>query len=508
MPPSLSPAALQTIDALAVEGVNALPQRGLEVGGLLWGSEPSGVHVEAAEAVAIEHRFGPSFQLSDADVASFQQAIEAGKRSGRQVLGHFRSHTKGPLGVTETDRRLAELTGLARPWMLLIAASRTGPFPAKLFRLSGGDWVELAALTLPAAMGEVRTGPEPAAGVPEPRRRWLRPVLAGGLLLCAGIVAVSVWRHVPAARSPAALPPATLPPAAGGIGLTFRRTGRQLTLSWDTSIPALQAGDLGLLTIRDGNVQRKIELTAEQLRGGRLEYAFEGATVEAGLQLYRGREHLSGETAIFIAGTPPVPEVAASTPVPNPTPTKERRREAKARAKPPARSVPLRAKKAIPTKPPVRETRAAAATPQRSIQPLPAASPPPVAASPAPVVAEPPHLALSLPAAPAPIAGLPGPAIAPPPITYVAAVPIRRINPTVPAGLRHLIQDPVSIEVRVTIDAEGKVVDAKPVNASGSSQKLLSPGVVQAARLWRFEPARKNGQRVGSETTLRFAFER
>ena len=64
------------------------------------------------------------------------------------------------------------------------------------------------------------------------------------------------------------------------------------------------------------------------------------------------------------------------------------------------------------------------------------------------------------------------------------------------------------MEVKVEIDAEGKVVNVTPVEPLSATQKLLAPQAAQAARLWRFEPARRNGEPVGSESRVKFDFER
>jgi hypothetical protein len=102
------------------------------------------------------------------------------------------------------------------------------------------------------------------------------------------------------------------------------------------------------------------------------------------------------------------------------------------------------------------------------------------------------------------------PAVTPtaPPVSYVAAVPIRKIQPAVPPNLHSIIPTALSIEVRVEIDKEGRVVSAAPVDVVTPAQKLLAPEAAQAARLWRFEPARRNQEPVPSEATLKFDFER
>jgi hypothetical protein len=59
----------------------------------------------------------------------------------------------------------------------------------------------------------------------------------------------------------------------------------------------------------------------------------------------------------------------------------------------------------------------------------------------------------------------------------------------------------------VNIDASGKVVSAKAVDAVTPEQKLLAAPAVQSALLWRFEPARRNGEAVPSDSVLRFQFD-
>jgi hypothetical protein len=77
----------------------------------------------------------------------------------------------------------------------------------------------------------------------------------------------------------------------------------------------------------------------------------------------------------------------------------------------------------------------------------------------------------------------PPPDVAPQPISYVAPIPVRKVSPAVPMNLRSLVQNDILIEVKVSIDAEGKVMSATLGNTSGSAQRLLSPSAVQAAML-------------------------
>jgi hypothetical protein len=95
-----------------------------------------------------------------------------------------------------------------------------------------------------------------------------------------------------------------------------------------------------------------------------------------------------------------------------------------------------------------------------------------------------------------------------PTVSFIAAVPVHKASPAVPSNLRSVVENSVSVDVKIVIDATGKVVSAVPAEANMPAQKILAPQAVQAALLWRFQPARKNGQPVSSESMLKFAFER
>ena len=64
----------------------------------------------------------------------------------------------------------------------------------------------------------------------------------------------------------------------------------------------------------------------------------------------------------------------------------------------------------------------------------------------------------------------------------------------------------VSIRVAVQIDREGRVKDARPLNDKDATERLLAKNAVQAARRWRFNPARRDGIPIASETVLVFQF--
>jgi len=62
----------------------------------------------------------------------------------------------------------------------------------------------------------------------------------------------------------------------------------------------------------------------------------------------------------------------------------------------------------------------------------------------------------------------------------------------------------VVVEVKVFIDASGKVTKTEPLT---HANPVLITASRSAATLWTFQPARRDGQNVASEMVLRFKFD-
>jgi protein TonB len=112
----------------------------------------------------------------------------------------------------------------------------------------------------------------------------------------------------------------------------------------------------------------------------------------------------------------------------------------------------------------------------------------------------------------APVAA--APPIAPPPAPGATAritqpKAIYKAPPVIAAGIRPRIKGTIPIDVRVQIDARGHVVSATTVTKPHAGlNEYLAARAVQAARLWRFEPARENGKAVAATQILHFVFEK
>ena len=85
---------------------------------------------------------------------------------------------------------------------------------------------------------------------------------------------------------------------------------------------------------------------------------------------------------------------------------------------------------------------------------------------------------------------------------------IHRAPPVIAAGVRPRLTSPIAVDVRVEIDAHGRVTSAVPVvKPRKGLDAYLAGSAVKAARLWRFEPARENGKPVAGAQTLHFVFQ-
>ena len=99
------------------------------------------------------------------------------------------------------------------------------------------------------------------------------------------------------------------------------------------------------------------------------------------------------------------------------------------------------------------------------------------------------------------------PSSAPAPARSVQPKPIYRAPPVVAAGIRPRIKGTIPIDVKVRIDQRGRVVSATTITKLRDGlEKYLATRAVQAARQWKFQPARENGNAVSGSQTIHFVF--
>ncbi|SRR5579883_256093 len=339
------PDLLDEIRRQAVSALLSLPHGGAEIGGVLFGSREDGrVRLQAHRLIECQYAFGPSFVLSDSDLAGLARLLEGARRdpalAGLAVVGWYHTHTRSGVFLSEQDVEIYnrffpeawQVALVVRPYT--IEPTRAGFF----FREADGRlraekcYRELTlrprrrrtaprpAAPLPEAPPEPAPAPAPAAEVEtaeapaelpsapvlldepgQPRRlRWLWAVL--GLGLVAGGAGILVGTR-PLARSAASGPP-RLPPA---LHLAATEEAGQLRIRWDREAPPLASAKSGALEIADGETRTTIPMDASGLRNGTFAYARQSAQVRVRLLLQEPDGHWVEESTGFAAPLPPRP---------------------------------------------------------------------------------------------------------------------------------------------------------------------------------------------------------
>jgi hypothetical protein len=335
---------LAEVERLVMHGFKAVPKRGLEVGGLLFGRTESGngltsVRVTRVAAIACEYRFGPSLLLSDSDYSRLREQLRpAGDEE--ELVGFFRSHTRSPFQATSNDAEFLRLYVPVSGVFLLIKPVEVGESLAKAIRLFDGElgpdsgeefafgWryrkpvEDLPAPKLVPKSPPVRVAepqpppPEPVAFVPapplmtKPRRRFRGA--AAAIAALGAIGAVSYWagrissQSVPpaAARPQSASSPAALPPR---LGLAVERIRDQVRITWNAAHPDVAQAELAFLRIRDSGIETEMPLSAADRRRGNAMYAPKSSDLNIEFQVVSGGLRTS-EYARLVMATPPSAE--------------------------------------------------------------------------------------------------------------------------------------------------------------------------------------------------------
>jgi len=130
-------AVMDHIRALVVEGLHRLSRGGIEVGGLLLGTRSDRrLRIESQRPIECEHARGPSFALSENDLAALERLLSARQDApdGLQVLGWYHSHTRGGIYLSEEDLAFHNRF-FPHPWQvaLVLHPEKFGPVMAGFF---------------------------------------------------------------------------------------------------------------------------------------------------------------------------------------------------------------------------------------------------------------------------------------------------------------------------------------------------------------------------------------
>lgn len=317
-------AVLQELRARAVEGSQAMPFGGLEIGAVLFGARAaSHLQIKSTRLITCEHAKGPGFVLSQRDQEGLAEILHGAVRdpalSGLTVLGWIRSTRRQTLHLTPEDVAIHDAF-FHEPWHVALVMkprvfgpSRVGVFvrdlrgmlaaetPAQEFEV-GAPASVLSPRTERRAFGEGRerraevrassigapplpVGVEPSAPEPVPvpqfllqpssRREFPRWALVVLLVVALGAAAAGGYSLYVRGQQPEVAP----------VPLRIVEESGQLQISWSPHAPAVQQATGGQLRIVDGGAKRDIPLDRAALFGGSATYAGPGANVTASLRI-------------------------------------------------------------------------------------------------------------------------------------------------------------------------------------------------------------------------------
>jgi hypothetical protein len=340
-----SPRVLHTVCLEATLGLRKLAKGGLEVGGVLFGARTEGlIRVLAVRPLGCEHRFGPSFVLSDTDEARLQELLTNYKTDGElaslEILGCYFSHSRHGAALTDRDLELCDryFSGTDQIAVTLIPSATGGIQGTLLARDAQGTFVschEFEYSVLNKAPSEAIRTPQPAT-----HRKPLSLVMAAALSRQEGIQterlppdpSVDAVQHAAESepRQPVAKVSTTHPPETQHgalkarsrllvgllvlvacwpnrsvpvtqIPLRLTDSGHKLVIHWDAEQPAVREAALGMLDIRDGDQEpQHVSIGPELLRRGWTEYERKSELVRISFSLV-GRGVTVSESTIYFA---------------------------------------------------------------------------------------------------------------------------------------------------------------------------------------------------------------
>ncbi len=325
----LSASTVRDLRAKAIQAFLSLPRRGVETGGLLFGSQQDGqLFIQGFEPIPCEHRYGPSFTLSDDDRTRLKEIL--GRSGLPPVIGFYRSYTGRKAEIEEGELTLLRENFPQGPFVFLqlqpvnAQACTAGfrlcqdgellaepPYVAVPFDPDHWNADAPAAPKPPVLPPPYRARPmeasaPPPAASPQQRspRRWWGPLLLcliGGI---GGIGGSALYELGALSRQPRWVELyLDAKPAADA---------QALAVTWDAAASKTIGATHALLGVNDGPVHRDIPLSEAQLQLGRYLYTPANPELELRLVLYGNGPALSGGTLRLAPAAP----LAAAAPTP------------------------------------------------------------------------------------------------------------------------------------------------------------------------------------------------
>jgi TonB family protein len=501
----LDESVVRDLRLLAIEGFTALRRRGLEIGGLLVGKSDSGeLRVEDFEQVPCEHRYGPSYALSDTDRENLATLLAQPQRPGTRVVGFFRSFTARDPLIEEADEAFVSahfpecdfVFLMLQPYSaerclagirffrdgVLQPASDEPPFAFEPNRMpvmqlviqeSAAQPEESAAQPEESASQPEQFATQPEEAAPQPEQSAAQPEEAAPLLEQS---AAPPEEPGPQLEQPAAQPEAVrLPPRP--ILPPARRTRTETSpvqpvelRGWSAQpaptrsavlVPGMVClaallGALGVYELNPGGRNKPPASTPPAFAELKLDARESGGKVLVSWDAAAARSLSASHGALTIADGDAQQEIELNQP------QIASGQYTYAAAHP---GVGIRLTLSS-------EGRTVASEAVRLT----------------PVAREAPPAAAASPAAPSPASGAP--------------LVVHEVHPFIPEGIRSRIREQVVVPVEVRVGEHGRVLSARADAAAGDSvHRYLVSQAVKAARQWRFKPPP-----APTVTTIQFTF--
>ena len=317
---------LNVIDRMQAEIARSLPSgggRGREAGGILFGKAGSGVvEIFDFEPVECSNPKGPSYHLAEADKRNLQEKMA--KRSG-QVIGFYRTHTRGLLFLDDEDRALirACFSDPKHVFLIVGPSSILGHTASFFFWDQGQIRPEFSFLEFPFDSSKLPASEAPAELLPpEPARAEPPLPQTANLTLPpeeprpSPVVEPPQLFSTPPKRGQKRLwftAAAILCFLAAGslalkrsdyqkqhpLALQVERSADDLRVTWNRSAPLLERATAGVLSIRDGDYQKEMPLDPVQLQTGSLFYMPASNHVQFRLEVLAPGERVSESVMVL-----------------------------------------------------------------------------------------------------------------------------------------------------------------------------------------------------------------
>lgn len=117
---------IDRLRGLTIDAFLSLPKRGVEIGGFLLGriesTDPLSISIEGFEPLPCEHKYGPSYVLSEADRGHFTEVLDRLQANpDRRIVGFYRTYTPREPALDAADQDLIRtyFSGLQNVFLLI-----------------------------------------------------------------------------------------------------------------------------------------------------------------------------------------------------------------------------------------------------------------------------------------------------------------------------------------------------------------------------------------------------